>query len=78
MKPTLTTYSLFGVAAAASFLSIKLLVVLGAVHWVISSMAGLGSSLQIGLAAAMTVPTLAMIWKIVRLCYAAETAPENN
>ncbi len=78
MKRTLTAYSLFGVAVTAMFLATKLLVVLATMHWVTSAMLGLALAPQLVLAGIMAIPTLFLLWKIGKLCYQAETSPENN
>ena len=78
MQSKLTAYTLFGVAAAALFLSTKLLIVLGTIHWLVSAILGLGLTPQLVRAAIMAPPALIALWRIFRLCYEAETHPANN
>lgn len=78
MNRILTPYSLFGVAVATLLLTAKLLISVGVIHWVITAMLGLPLLPQLILAGVLAVPTLIVMWRIVRLCYDAETSPENN
>lgn len=78
MNRILTPYSLFGVAAAALLLSAKLLISVGVIHWAVASVLGLPLLPQLILAGILAVPTLILMWRIGRLCYEAETSPENN
>lgn len=78
MNRILTPYSLFGVAVATLLLSSKLIISVGVVHWVVAALLDLPSLPQLILAGVMAVPTLILIWKIGKLCYEAETSPENN
>lgn len=78
MNRILTPYSLFGVAVATMLLSAKLLISVGVIHWVIVAMLGLPLWPQLILAGILAVPTLILVWRIGRLCYDAETNPENN
>ncbi|MBR2687764.1 MAG: hypothetical protein IKE42_07910 [Aquamicrobium sp.] len=78
MNRILTPYSLFGVAAATLLLSAKLLISVGVIHWVVAALLDLPLLPQLVLAGILAVPTLVLIWRIVWLCYEAETSPENN
>ncbi|MFE0017661.1 hypothetical protein ACFWXH_22665 [Mesorhizobium sp. NPDC059054] len=78
MNRIITPYSLFGVAVATLLLTAKLLISVGVIHWVIAALLGLPLWPQLILAGILAVPTLILIWRIVWLCYEAETSPENN